>query len=235
MKRNKRKLNEQSIFELLSDLSLSTLGLFLIIFVTYTIIFNSQSSEVASIVQENETLSDRVNDLTEKNSQLDLEVTELNEELNNNTQKIEELEKVQALYDEHLERKNRQLVSGDWVLELDVFKYSTPYSTLNQTSRAEYYIHLARNGNDLSGRLLGAQNESSSTFGISCSDAEISGKIDEEDVELFLYFNGSCCYGGVEKLEGEMTSKTRLIGNLTPEKIVPECYTPHAKVKGYQR
>lgn len=82
MKRAKYHKKEASIFELLSDISLSTLGLFLIFFVVYSLIFNSKSSAIKS-----------------QSSKLEAEVIQLKEEqaklLDRNLNLTQELDRVQ--------------------------------------------------------------------------------------------------------------------------------------------
>lgn len=73
MARNK-KYKEASIFELMSDISLSTLGLFLVVFVIYALIFNSRSSV---LINKSDNLESQVSKLNEDNQQLQQQNSEL--------------------------------------------------------------------------------------------------------------------------------------------------------------
>ncbi|NEQ71950.1 MAG: hypothetical protein F6K23_02005 [Okeania sp. SIO2C9] len=86
-----RKYKEASIFELMSDISLSSLGLLLVVFVIYALIFNSRSSvlinkrdnlerEVSRLNENNQQLQQQNSELTSANSRL---MSERNEAIEN--------------------------------------------------------------------------------------------------------------------------------------------------------
>jgi len=87
MRRRRRAARGESIFEMLSDISLSALGLFLIVFVIYAVLFNSVASpqEVARLREQNE-------DLSEENAQLRSETSELEEQADAAEERAEEAE-----------------------------------------------------------------------------------------------------------------------------------------------
>ncbi|MEM8777966.1 MAG: cell division protein ZapB [Cyanobacteria bacterium P01_G01_bin.49] len=101
MARN-RKYKEASIFELMSDISLSTLGLFLVVFVIYALIFNSRSSvlinksdhlerEVSRLNEDNQRLQQQNSELTSTNSQLMSEKNEAIENSQNSQNQVNRL------------------------------------------------------------------------------------------------------------------------------------------------
>ncbi|ERN42374.1 hypothetical protein KR51_00008950 [Rubidibacter lacunae KORDI 51-2] len=77
MRRRRRAPRGESIFELLSDISLSALGLFLIVFVIYAVLFDSSGASP----QENERLRSRNEELDRENERLADENTSLEEQL----------------------------------------------------------------------------------------------------------------------------------------------------------
>ncbi|GGA26876.1 hypothetical protein [Okeania sp. KiyG1] len=101
MKKRKRNKNEVLTSELLSDLSFSTLGLVLIVFVVYSIIFNSNTPyhklvELRNTISELESKGDRLESkiakLTESSARLSQEKADIekkNTELANSVEKLE--------------------------------------------------------------------------------------------------------------------------------------------------
>lgn len=77
MSRNKDKYNSSN-FELLSDLSLSTLGLFLIVFVIYSIVFDSSSVGLLNKINE---LNSKISELQVKSNDLDDKILRLKSEI----------------------------------------------------------------------------------------------------------------------------------------------------------
>ncbi|MEM8642312.1 MAG: hypothetical protein AAGG51_26370 [Cyanobacteria bacterium P01_G01_bin.54] len=82
MRKARRKQIDQSVFELLSDLSLSTLGLFLIIFVIYAIIFRTQGVKSVRIAQKNTSLANQVDVLKVENFSIRREKQRLEDKKN---------------------------------------------------------------------------------------------------------------------------------------------------------
>jgi len=77
MRRRPKRANESTIFELISDIALSSLGLFLIFFVVYTLIFNSVS---VTQIQKSNSLNIIISQLNQEKSQLNQEKSQLNQE-----------------------------------------------------------------------------------------------------------------------------------------------------------
>lgn len=93
--------NDNSIFELLSDISLSTLGLFLIFFVVYSVSFNSSfvdkvndlNNQIKQLTQDKSRLNYENSQLTEDKSRLASDNDRLTNELNKANQRADNAEK----------------------------------------------------------------------------------------------------------------------------------------------
>ncbi|MEK0187440.1 hypothetical protein [Microcoleus anatoxicus] len=82
MKRAKYHKKEESIFELLSDISLSTLGLFLIFFVVYSLVFNSKAS--LKMTQERDIAKQEI-------ERIKTDISDANRRANNAEQKVQSI------------------------------------------------------------------------------------------------------------------------------------------------
>ena len=86
MRRRPKRANESTIFELISDIALSSLGLFLIFFVVYTLIFNSVS---VTQIQKSNSLNIIISQLNQEKSQLNQEKSQLIDQNQELTKKLD--------------------------------------------------------------------------------------------------------------------------------------------------
>lgn len=86
MRTRPKRANESTIFELISDISLSSLGLFLIFFVVYTLIFNSVS---ITQIQKSNNLNMVISKLNQEKSQLNQEKSQLMDQNQELTKKLD--------------------------------------------------------------------------------------------------------------------------------------------------
>jgi hypothetical protein len=86
MRRRPKRANESTIFELISDIALSSLGLFLIFFVVYTLIFNSVS---ITQIQKSNNLNMVISQLNQEKSQLNQEKSQLIDQNQELTKKLD--------------------------------------------------------------------------------------------------------------------------------------------------
>jgi uncharacterized protein YlxW (UPF0749 family) len=107
MRRAKYHKKEESIFELLSDISLSTLGLLLIFFVVYSLVFNTKKSviqsqfskskaeviqlreEQAKLFDKNLNLTQELERVKQENENLKTNISEANKRANDAEQKAQ--------------------------------------------------------------------------------------------------------------------------------------------------
>ena len=106
MNKNKQRYGDNNdIFELLSDLSLSTLGLFLIVFVIYALLFNSRNT---ILNQENSQLEQQVSEVNQENSQLEQQVSEVNQENSQLEQQVSEVNQENSQLEQQVSRVNQE-------------------------------------------------------------------------------------------------------------------------------
>ncbi|NEQ37798.1 MAG: hypothetical protein F6K40_16645 [Okeania sp. SIO3I5] len=139
MKKRKRNKNEVLTSELLSDLSFSSLGLVLIVFVVYSIIFNSNVPyrkivELKNTISELETkgnsLESNIAKLTESNARISQEKAEVekkNTELANSVKKLEN-------QNTNLEKKVSSLSENNSELAKEKATLEQQKTALNQTN-----------------------------------------------------------------------------------------------------
>lgn len=102
MKRNKLDKNNHTIFEMLSDISLSTLGLFLIFFIVYVLNFTSSGLNLRSQITN---FNNQISQLNQLNFQLTAE----KERLNSENQKLNQVNSQLIAEKEGLISENQKL------------------------------------------------------------------------------------------------------------------------------
>jgi hypothetical protein len=106
-----------------------------------------------------------------------------------------------------ISQNNLGPMSGQWRLAIEVIAHTRP----EVSTQPNYWMvtSLQQNGIELSGRILNAEQKA-------CSDAEILGTVEGNQVNWTMYYTGSCCQGGMMRFEGVMVSPERIEGTLVP-------------------
>ncbi|MCT7980984.1 hypothetical protein [Laspinema olomoucense] len=106
-----------------------------------------------------------------------------------------------------ISQNNLGPVSGQWRIAIEVTAHTNP----EVSTQPNYWLltSLEQNGIELSGQILDASQSA-------CTDAEISGTVEGNQVNWIMHYTGSCCRGGMMKFEGVMVSPTTIEGTLVP-------------------
>lgn len=135
-KSRRRDKKDDSIFELLSDLSLSVLGLFLIFFVVYSLIFSSQNLGLEAnlnLRRQAQDLQGRTNDLSKRVGELEGQLNTANEEKSRLSEDLaKETQRANNAENEKLIAQQRNQYTGSYIGTIeskyyDDYCYSSNY------------------------------------------------------------------------------------------------------------
>ncbi len=179
----------------LADIALNSLGLILIVLLTFIIVFTKATPSVTSL-GATEVSSTTLADFQSVKD----ENRKLKHELGDMALAMKEL-------------KQDEKISGLWRFRIAVNRFIDHRDVSHPAKlQIEYFMHLDMHGNQVRGTLFGVKEDSDSSEQGSATHARVSGTINDGDMKVELFFTGAAL-GGSEILEVKL-EQDRFMGKL---------------------